>query len=277
MERLPSADERQWLTHALKKLIAKRGVDLLDAAPLVEPTNEWFPEKWSTTAAHGHRLAQRLLYYAGLAALRPTLSAYEPQRNEDGTVPWDAGTAGWFAGIADGRAHFGLHVGQFSDPEAAGGVLAHEVAHAWRAHHRLVIDDREKEELLTDVSTVALGFGILSTNNTDRYRSSGTWSVTTWSVSAVGYLPPQAMAYILALWSAARGKTGERKRIERHLEPNQLSFFRAALDEIAELDKTPRQLLGIEGPPSIHAVVTPEAFTPREPSRDEIAEPEYEE
>src|SRR5437899_2947261 len=130
LDRLPSLEERQWLTHALKKVIARRGAGLLDSAPLVEPTNDWFPEKWASTAIHGHRLAQRLMYYAGLNAVNISLSAFEPAQIAGEDIPWDAGTAGWFAGIRDGRAFFGLHVRQFSDPEAAAGVLAHEVAHA---------------------------------------------------------------------------------------------------------------------------------------------------
>lgn len=275
MDRIPSLDERQWLTHALKKVIARRGGNVLDAAPLVEPTNDWFPEKWASTAAHGHRLAQRLMHYAGLGELNVSLNVYQPVRNDGEEAPWDAGTAGWFAGIRGGRAFFGLHVGQFSDPEAAAGVLAHEVAHAWRRHHRLVVDDREKEEPLTDVTTVALGFGILTTNNTDRYRSSGTWSKTAWSMSSVGYLSPQAMSWLLAIWSTARSVPGERRTIERHLEPNQRSYFRASLEEIDRSDSDAGELLRAAGPKSqrtLHAV--PAAFVPHEPSADEIDEPE---
>jgi tetratricopeptide (TPR) repeat protein len=269
---LPTSDERQWLTHALRKLIVRRGMQMLDETPLVEPTNEWFPEKWSTTAAHGHRLAQRLLYYAGLGALRPTLSAFAAQQSADGSTPWDAGTAGWFAGIENGKVHFGLHVRQFGDPEAAAGVLAHEVAHAWRAHHHLTIDDRDKEELLTDVTTVVLGFGILSTNNTDRYRTTGTWSVTAWSRSSAGYLPPPAMAYLLALWCTAREKD-EQRIIERHLEPNQRACFRAALNEIANSGESIREHFTRSAPSRPLGVVRPESFVPTDPRPDEIAEP----
>jgi hypothetical protein len=275
LDRLPSQDDRQWLTHALKKIIARRGADLLDAAPLVEPTNDWFPEKWATTAAHGHRLAQRLMHYAGLGELSVSLSAYKPVWNDDEEAPWDAGTAGWFAGIRDRRAFFGLHVRQFGDPEAAAGVLAHEVAHAWRRHHHLVVEDREKEEPLTDVTTVALGFGILTTNNTDRYRSSGTWSMTAWSMSSAGYLSPQAMSWLLAVWCTARSVAGERRTIERHLEPNQQSYFRASLEELDRSDSGARELLRAAGRPPqriLHAV--PANFVPRDPSPDEIDEPE---
>jgi hypothetical protein len=267
MQRLPSPEERDWLAASLRQLTSRGG--LLAAAPLVEPTNEWFPEPWAMTATHGHRLAQRLMHYAGLGKLRISLDAYDPEWSEE-DAPWDAGTAGWFAGIEDGRARFGLHVDQFDDPEKAAGVLAHEVAHAWRAHHGLVVGDRDEEEHLTDLTTIALGFGILTTNNTDRYRASGTWDETSWTISSAGYLPPQAMAYALALWCEARGDDGERRAIEKHLEPNQLACFRAAVEELGDATA----LLGDVSAGSVRRV-TP-AFTPVDPRGEEISEPEYE-
>ncbi len=275
MDRLPSPEERQWLTDALRDLLARQGGGLLDAAPLVEPTNEWFPEKWASTVVHGHRLAQRLMHYAGLGELRVFLSAYEPSSKVGEETPWDAGTAGWFAGIRERRAYFGLHVREFNDPEAAAGVLAHEVAHAWRRHHGLVVDDRDDEEPLTDLTTVVLGFGILSTNNTDRYRSSGNWSETRWSMSSAGYLSPQAMSWLLAVWCAARGEAGERRAIERHLEPNQRSYFRAGLEELDRSASSARELLGAAGQRSPQVLeIDPESFVPREPALDELDEPE---
>ncbi|HEX7810139.1 MAG TPA: hypothetical protein VF608_15495, partial [Thermoanaerobaculia bacterium] len=145
----------------------------------------------------------------------------------------------------------------------------------WREHHNLVIEDRHKEELLTDVTTVVLGFGILSTNNTDRYRSTGTWNVTAWSKSSAGYLPPQAMAYLLALWCAAREKPEERKTIAHHLEPNQRACFRAALEVIDNGDESVREHVTHSAPSRPIGVVHPDAFVPREPAPDEIAEPQY--
>src|SRR5258708_24766572 len=206
------------------------------------------------------------MHYAGLGELDLSFSAFQPVWNEgEEEPPWDAGTAGWFAGIRDGRAFFGLHVRQFSDPEAAAGVLAHEVAHAWRKHHHLVLDDREKEEHLTDVTTVALGFGILTTNNTDRYRSSGTWSRTAWNMSSGGSLTPQARSWLLALWCKGRGISGEARTIERHLEPNQRSYFRASIEELEFSGASARALLGVGDPkPELSDEIDPADFVPHE-------------
>jgi hypothetical protein len=70
--------------------------------------------------------------------------------------------------------------------------MGHEVAHAYRSHHRLQVDDRDREELLTDLTTIYLGFGILSVNNSYRFRKSGSLegslAYTRWSTSSSGYL-----------------------------------------------------------------------------------------
>jgi hypothetical protein len=156
--------------------------------------------------------------------------------------------------------------------QAAVGVMAHEVAHAWRNEKHLVADAREREELLTDLTTIYLGFGVLSTNSTDRYRSSGGYGYTSWSVSSLGYLPPNAMAWLLALQATARDDRDEQRAIERHLEPNQKACFRAAMSELANeaswieaLRLPPRDTWPARAP------LTPATIV--EPDEDEVAEP----
>jgi hypothetical protein len=65
---LPPAEEHDWLAHSLRKLFAQHDRSLLDSAPCVTPTDDWFPEIWEPTAAHSHLLTQRLMQHAGLAS-----------------------------------------------------------------------------------------------------------------------------------------------------------------------------------------------------------------
>jgi hypothetical protein len=269
---LPTAEERDWLAHSLRKLFAQHDRSLLDAAPCVTPTDDWFPEIWEPTPAKAHLLTQRLMHYAGLESLPLRLEAFDDETAEN---VWDGGTAGLFYGIEDGRARIGLHVREFGDAEVAAGVLAHEVAHAFREHHALVVHDREKEEFLTDLTTIALGFGILTTNNTDRYRSTGNYSQTSWSTSSVGYLPPHAMAYALALWLRARGDDEEVRSAKKHLEPNQLACFKAALEDLDSEEKPVRERLGVRD--RTCTSIDWKAFVPRNPSPDEVYEPDLDE
>jgi hypothetical protein len=268
---LPSAEERKWLGRYLRKLIEKLGAERFLCAPILQPSPRYFPDRWDGAVADVHRLTQRLMHHAGLGELGFTLSGFD-----DGTSEvFDNGTAGWYAGRFEGCCLFGVHVDQLDDPEKAVGVMAHEVAHAFRDHHKLMqTEHRDREELLTDLTTIYLGFGVFTTNNTDRYRSSGGVDYTDWSVSRAGYLPPPSMAWLLALQAAARGDRDEIKAIARDLEPNQQAQFKDALDEI---ERDPSWLSDL-GLPAAH----PERwqYTPievREPDEEEAFEPEEEE
>jgi hypothetical protein len=125
------------------------------------------------------------------------------------------------------------------DAAELAATLAHEVAHAWRRHHDLEVEDRLEEERLTDVATVFLGFGVLTANGSYRYRSSGgvvgLLAFTEYQHKRAGYLPPQAMSFLLAAQARALGATGkERRSITRRLEPNQRGYFDAAWEALGE-------------------------------------------
>ena len=258
MELLPSVEERKWLGRYLRKLIERKGAETFLQSPLLEPTSRYFPDPWSGRVSDVHRLTQRLMHQAGLGELRLSLQGFA-----GGKKTWDSGTAGWFAGIMGDTCEMGVHVSQLANPEAAVGVMAHEVAHAWRSYHRLKADDHDREELLTDLTTIFLGFGIFTTNNTDRYRASGTWSETRWSVSSGGYLPPAAMAWVLALQAVARDRKDEMRAIEKHLEPNQRECFHTALDEIGREPEWLEALsLPEETPSTTHAYQLIEVHDP---------------
>ncbi|HVT02847.1 MAG TPA: hypothetical protein VHL58_05670, partial [Thermoanaerobaculia bacterium] len=143
MDSLPTPEERKWLGRYLRKLIERRGIDAFVAAPILEPTSKTFPDRWSGQLADVHRLTQRLMDAAGLAQLEILLTGVDA--GTQSRELWDAGTAGWFAGIVDGRCNFGVHPSQLRDPEQAIGVMAHEVAHAYRTHYHLRADDRGRE------------------------------------------------------------------------------------------------------------------------------------
>jgi len=76
--------------------------------------------------------------------------------------------------------------------------MAHELA-----HYKLLGEYRmdENDELLTDLTAVALGFGIFIGNS---YFKFGQWTGTShqgWRMKKRGYLPEQVIAYAMA-WLA---------------------------------------------------------------------------
>jgi hypothetical protein len=268
MQYLPNPDEREWLIRYLRKLIERAGWKHFVSAPILEPMRTWFPEKWSGSVRDAHIVTQRLMHYAGLERVRVTLEGFESFEDDDEHFD----TAAYFVEIKDGRAHFGVKHDILDDPEKAAGTMAHEVAHAWRAQHKYVVEEsRDREELLTDVTTIYLGFGIFTANNSDRFRTEGDMQVQRWSHSRVGYLPMQAMAFLLALQATARDDREETAKIERHLEPNQARAFREAMeyfageDVLALLSLPPRTTWPeIERAPHKYEVLAPDATEARE-------------
>jgi hypothetical protein len=139
-------------------------------------------------------------------------------------------------------------------------AMAHEVAHAFRRFHALEVEDRDVEERLTDLTTVYLGFGVLTTNAALRHRSEGLDGGMfllghTWTRNQLGYLPAAAMCFALALWQHVRGSDkAELERIRGALEINQAAWFKSSL---AWLRKREFVLVGVgEWPP-------PEQWPPR--------------
>lgn len=272
MQHLPDALEQEWLLSRLRSLISRQGFSQFVAAPIVAPTREFFPDRWESSVASLERVTRRLLQYAGLGHLGVDLEAFSGEaeaESDEGHA--HRSTAGLFAGILDGRCRFAINERQSGDAESLAGVMAHEVAHAYRAHHKLAQTGRrfrDEEELLTDLTTAYLGFGVLAVNNAQRYRSSGELrggaSYTYWTSSKIGYLPAQAFSFLLAVQLSVRETDRDaRRRLLRHLETNQAAYVKAALREIQEqeLDLTSR--LGLP----------PRESWEEEKSLDEILQP----
>jgi len=257
---LPSLVEQTRLIKGLAALVEACGFEPLVSAPLLEPTGKHFPDAWRADALGVERLARRLLTYAGLPDLGVDVDLFEGSHPDD----WSSahqGTAAWFAGIADGRCHFGTNALQFAEPELLPAIMAHEVAHAYRRWHKLQVLDRDTEERLTDLTTIYLGFGILTTNASYRYRQrgvliAGTYSGTESMHERYGYLPSEQMSFLLAAQAVVRGLSrAQRRRVMGLLGANQAASFRTAcatLDRAAVIER-----LGLPPPWKWPPVVPP--------------------
>jgi hypothetical protein len=237
VELLPPPAERAALLSALVELAEQVGTDTLLQAPLITPEPRCFPDPWTPTPEGAWAVARRLLVYAGLGDLTLRLDVGEYAERVRGhdhhghlREHVGEGPAAWFAGIEEGDCWFGLDASHLGTPEVLVGAFAHEVAHAYRAHHGLVVRHAGHEERLTDLTTIYLGFGVLTTNASHRYRAWSDEGLASWSQhSHLGYLSPQAMSYLLAIHAMLRddGRAALRG-VTRWLEPNQAACFEAA-------------------------------------------------
>jgi hypothetical protein len=283
----PDQPQRERLIGGLSKLIAQRGWQRFVTGLVVEPTSSYFPDTIAPNIGGVRRLIYRLMVYAGLEELNPSLHLHDAggpgERERGGTNPQPrlhtshesptdiTSAAGWFAGIEDGNCLFGLDVQQTLDVDGLTGVLSHEVCHAYRNRFGLEVPTREVEEELTDLTTVFLGFGILSANASYRYRTGGTveggFTSSYWSVHRSGYLPPHDMCFLLAVQAVAMGlEPDELSRVKGHLDTTQRAMFSASYKLLhAERDEL-RADLGVP----LDEEEWPE---PSHPSDDKFVEP----
>jgi hypothetical protein len=232
---LPAEERRTWLLARLAELLRQADWQHFVCTPIVLPRPEFFPDRFTRSAAGVLRLVRRLFRYADLE-LGAEVELYEgrPPAPEGpvalGAAHHHEGAAGLFLGIEAGVARFGADLALLDDPGGITATLAHEVAHAFRSHHALCVDDHDLEEELTDLTTVYLGFGVLSANAALRHRSEqihdGTFR-SRWSVQRLGYLSPQELCFALAAQLHVRG--AGREAAQACLETNQASYLRAAL------------------------------------------------
>lgn len=215
MPELLSQPERAWLLDEQRRLISRQPRPFLNAR-ILEPTPQCFPEPIGPGAQGAAAVQARLLAHAGLDGLE-----LEPG-------PLD----------------------RIGEPELLVATLCREVARAWRHAHRLAEDDRELDGRLVDLTTVHLGFGLLTTNASCRYRAAaepqGLHASSGGPPARLAALPPEAMSFLLAVQVKARGLGfWARRNLVSQLEANQASGFRWAY-RVLERPHALRLALGLE-------------------------------
>lgn len=251
---LPSGEHRERLLAGLANLVRRRGYETLVSAPILLPRSEYFPERWEPTLAGARRLLRRLMHYAGLAELGLRLQGWRerPQPASGLALNHDGGHAvAWFAGIHAGVCEFGLELDELRHQQSLVAALGHEVAHAYRYHHDLVVSDRDLEEKLTDLTSVYLGFGLFALGaslvvETGGYSAAGERLL--YEVRRRGYLSPAELALLLAAQLAVRARDDEHRAARETLAANHLALVEQGHREFSRELAATRALLGVPTP-----------------------------
>jgi hypothetical protein len=225
VELLPTAAERNALRADTAALIANAGFSPYVSHSIVAPTDQFFPDTWHADDDSVARLARRVFDYAGITDIAISV---------DSTVEPQSKVGVWALQLDKATLELGSDHDHLKDPIAIISTFARYAAIVFRLRHDIAAETDEVENRAVDATTVYLGFGIVTTNAAYRYRASGELrgynATTRWSHTELGNLTPQAMAYLLAMQVVARGEAP--KRVAKQLEPNQASYFEAALREL---------------------------------------------
>ena len=229
MRALPPPERRVWLLEQLDWLLEDSGRTRFCQGPLAEGR---LPTTWLADQASVEALLRTLMSEAGLDKLEVHVELHElPSEllSLAGDQP-SRGAPAWVALLLDNQVTFGVERARLRD-ESLLGSLCREVARVWRLARGLSHDDSELEELLVDLTSIYLGFGLPVLRRAWALRAAPIAVIGQHlSPAAGGYLPPQSVSYVLAaqLLLHDGGRRNERS-ILGQLEPNQQALLREGL------------------------------------------------
>lgn len=238
---LPLVVDEDSLLKDLAFVVRTCGTERFFTNPILMPTKECFPDSWAPNSTGVRILAQRLMMYAGLGQITPQVEVYtDPaalRMRRSLQSGLHQGAAAYFVKIENNKAIFALESGNIDRPDSLIATMGHEVAHAFRTYHGVTVDDRQREEELTDITSIYLGFGVFACNSSRTYETSGSVqglsAVTREFTQRLGYLPPRALAFLLACQVVARGyKVRETRRLRACLKSDHKHYFAEALHDI---------------------------------------------
>lgn len=144
---------RDWLDAEWAGLKRDLGLDL-SSRPVLEPSDEYFPDPWRRDPASAQAMLVRLCGYMGVDASTVEVAFYQPDPATE-SPPMLARQGDRFLLPFD--------VTELASPAASAAVLARKLALL-----RLVLagidQAREDLPLLGDLATVALGAGVITAN-----------------------------------------------------------------------------------------------------------------
>ncbi len=232
-KRLPITPEDQiWAEESLAFLNKSLGEGKLLSFKTVTPTKEFFDRDFDGSEKDAHFILDRCLVLMGIQTASVQLEFFSEQHTylEDGTLlSSQADLQGRTEGAAGtyqkkgGTTIIRLEHEQLKRPEDLIGTIAHELAHEkLLGEHRIL----ENDEYLTDLTAIALGFGIFIGNARFQFAS-GTNGSFGWQMRSQGYLPEQLIAYVMASLSLKKQETNT--NYTEHLTTTLQGYFNQSI------------------------------------------------
>jgi hypothetical protein len=244
---LPPVQVRRWIVERMAELVQHRGYEHLVLAPLLEPSETYFPDPWLGGDESLRRLARRLLVYADLEDAEVEVKVHPDDDVGGAVAPAGIGAAVWLVRKQGHTLHLAARVSSLKDPLVLVPATARAVAEGWRALHGLTVGDAVDEQRRVDVTAVYLGFGRLTVDASIRHstEAQGGFRLAR-KKTQLGVLAPQAQAYALAVQMRARQADGRQLRaLAKGLQANQSGFFEAAVEALRRGEPDLARTLGV--------------------------------
>jgi hypothetical protein len=226
-ERPVTADDEWWVKSEIYNLSQMFGEGYLESLTTITP--EYFERRFTGTEEDAQYIFERLLTLMNIDGWELQLMFYSTQpiplrggvtttRSDKLEGDWN-GSSGRYVDHGLGHKEIWIELDELHDFNSLVATMAHELS-----HYKLLGENRidENDEHLTDLLTVALGFGIFMGNS---YFYFSQWSARSrygWQMRKKGYLPEQVIAYAMAWLAQYRNEDLSWKQ---YLNKTMLKYF----------------------------------------------------
>jgi tetratricopeptide (TPR) repeat protein len=203
-----TTDQRRWIEERFDWLRAEFGEDRLEA-PIVTPTDEYFPDPYAGTVEDASVLFDRVCQYMDVDRARVDLRFYKSSSADVVAAAFNPALREYALGAyqeRDGRIDIWLETTSLREPVSVVATLAHELGHVHLLADGRCHETAEDHEPLTDLLVVYFGMGIFVANSTLREVNWKAGQLSGWQMSKQGYMSLAEHAYALALYAHARNE-----------------------------------------------------------------------
>jgi len=200
-------DDKNWIEEAFLWLEQQYGSDFLKNVRTIEPTREFFPFEFNGKEESAEHATKIICDFMQIIDVKIDLHYFsdKPQELNEGIVTTQSNEIFYNENrnvlgtyTEEGINHYSIGIEQenLKNPINLISTLAHELSHL-----KLLGEGRleENDEELTDLNTIALGFGIFTANSIFRFEQWQGISNQGWQANKSGYIPEQVATYALAL------------------------------------------------------------------------------
>jgi len=223
-----------------EKAVVDEGFQLLDEtlgrarmkdAVLVEPTADFFPDRWDASVDAAVNLFGRVCEYMGVSRAEVELSFWADAGKIDriglATAGGKKSGAGGYYTTSGGKALVSINKNSLKDTESLVATMAHELAHVILLGQHGLSAESPHMEAVTDLAAVYLGMGIFTANSLLRAQRWTEGNVEGWRIQRKGYISPEMAGWALALFCWSRGELAP--RWARHLSTDPGSYLKMGL------------------------------------------------
>lgn len=249
----PLDDEsRQWVDESFRWLIEELSPEIVRDVPVVLPEERFFPDPYDGSRRSIRKMVDRVCEYMDVDPESIEVRFFEGEsvgRIHPLASPESEEThpLGIYRMKPSGKYSISLNTDQANNPEMMVATIAHELGHVILLGEGRLDDDFPDHEPMTDLLTVAYGFGVFSANSSFVFEQWTNAQFQGWRAGGAGYLTEEAYAYSLALFAHFRS---ERKPAwTRHLKTNVRAYFKQSAKFI-ERNGSPFDLDALQRSPS---------------------------